>query len=145
MHAVLRDDNRQAFREHLLWGYRTGLLGLDITFLVSHTTNRRPVQRLKRATPPTIYFTASAVVIDLGLTPLFLAREDDCGRKVAQEVIALTPSIFSPLWLVPETNPKLRALAYIVLAGMNTVATFSNFGFGIKFLRDDVRALKEVS
>ena len=150
---INRDDNRQMVRERVLWGYRTGLLALDTAFLIiaritfliiARITDKFPIERIERSTPLTIYFTAGAAVIDLALTSLFLAREDDRGRKVAQEVIALTPSIFGPLRLVPETNPKLRAIAYLVLAKMNNVATVSNFAFGIKFLKDDVKALEEV-
>lgn len=128
-HPIKRSQSEQLYRERVMWGWRTAVLGVDIVLTVHN-----PFSRMKREEINTniLFFVFSA--IDLGLTSSYLAslpNKDGPGLEIANEVIGLMPSFFSPLLLMGEKGSLALALIDITAAVINT-------GLGSKLLADDL-------
>lgn len=124
-----------------MWGWRTAILCLDSVYLIMALKKKKPeempMQRMKRADEFSSFMTASFALIDLELTGLYLAtipKEDKRGREVANEVVALLPSLFCG---IRHSGPTGAA----ALALLDVAAAFTNFGLGVQILKDDVKAL----
>ncbi|MCU0466478.1 MAG: hypothetical protein MUF38_18155, partial [Anaerolineae bacterium] len=142
-HKVTKTNDKTAYRQRVMWGWRTALLSLDTMYLLmalkKHNSQEMPIQRLGRADDFSAFMLVAFTLIDLELTGLYLATLPQGKSKrleVANEVIGLLPNLFC---FVRHSGPK-GAIALAVLDGVTAI---TNFGLGIKLLIDAVDAVDE--
>jgi hypothetical protein len=107
------NDDKQVLREHLMWGWRTAVLALDLVFFAFQDSivkklGREPKearQRLRRSIEPMIAVSTVLSVIDLAFTITFLRSipEDDEDRKDTKrtEIFGILPGLCPWLRLAP--------------------------------------------
>lgn len=137
-HKVTKADNETEYRQRVVWGWRTAILGLDTMYMImaikKGNPEQMPLQRLRRAEKNTIMVATGATLIDLGLTGLYLTTLSNGQAKNlegANEVIALLPPLACGIRL---SVPK----GAIALGLLDLVATITTFGLGWKLLKDAV-------
>jgi len=144
---VSKSQNEQEYWERVMWGWRTGMLGLDIAYAIAGEFDLvKPKQRLKRGDTATATLTTLLSLVDVGLTGRFLAtipQEEGRGREVANEILSRLPYVFCLLRNDPNTTTTLP-FSVAALFGLNVIAGVSTTTFGILFLRNDLAALDEL-
>ncbi|MEM8534087.1 MAG: LamG domain-containing protein [Chloroflexota bacterium] len=149
-HAVKNgatNEERDSLKwERIMWGWRTGVLGIEIIYLFGGFATGGDAfkkQRLRRADAVTSGLLFVFAAVDLGITGRFLAtipKEDGRTLQITNEVLTMAPSLFS--WLRQFKDPATLAFTLPALGLMNLVATFTPFFVGTRLLSADLDELR---
>lgn len=141
---VSKSQHEREYWERVVWGWRTGMLGLDVLYAIAGEFDLAPDQRFKRGDDVTAGLTTLLSLVDVGLTGRYLAtipKEDDRGREIANEVLSRLPDTFA--FLRSDRNPQTQFASISALFIINLVATISTTAFSIRFLNASVAELED--
>lgn len=140
-HNVSKSANEQEYWERVMWGWRTGVLGLDILhMLASFKFKDLASQRLRRGNEITAGLATVFSAVDIGITGRYLATtkgEKNRGILIASEIVPIMPSLFCGL----RYSSDFSALAARIV--LNTAAAGVPLILGQQLLSNDLAALEE--
>ncbi|MBI5931940.1 MAG: hypothetical protein HY862_21710 [Chloroflexi bacterium] len=138
-----KPSNEQEYWQRVVWGWRTGMLGIDIIYMAVGPFIGGKKQRLKRADKYTAGLITALAVVDIGLTGRYLAtipKEDkkvDRNREIVNETFGLLPNLFC---LLRQAETPQALLFTLPAQGLiNATALAVNTGLGVKILKDSLK------